>query len=178
MKAIRHRVQGKLWQENGRSALLLLDPFPTKEAAHLLYLRYALVTMGREEHIFPALLVDDWGAEIRGLKVYRWVGEHGNKFPRATVFGFEADGTDTQVFLRELELYVTLPVYAYPSRDTDLTAGVRLDAILLPDKGTATPERVKRPSAYERPLRSARVQWWQVPYSLDAFDFSLLTEKS
>lgn len=168
MRAIRQRVQGEVWQANGRSALLLRDPAPGKDAADLLYLHYALVTLGREELIFPALLVDDWGAEVRGLKLYRWVREHGNEFPRATIFGFEADGRETQVFLRELELYVTLPVYAAAA------AGIRLDAILLPEEGVAAPEKVKRPSALERPLRSARVQWWRIPPETSSFDFSLL----
>ncbi len=175
MKAIRQRVQGRLLQANGRSALLLTHPKPAPDAANLLYLRYALVTMGREDHIFPSFLMDDWGSEVRGLKLYRWVRENGDDFPRAEIFGFEADGQETQLFLRELELYHKLPCYLYPTQETLLTQGTLLDAILLPDASVSEPVQVKRPSSemVKRPLRTAQVSWWLVPPDTTTFDFAL-----
>ncbi|MFQ5436262.1 MAG: hypothetical protein ACE5FD_15455 [Anaerolineae bacterium] len=179
MRAVRQRIQGQLWQGNGRSALLLLNPKPDRDAENLLYLGFALVTLGREDHIFPAFVLDDWGNEIRGVKLFRWMRDNGNEFPRAEIFGYERDGSETQLFARELELYVTYPCYLYSARTDPVTAGRLLQAILLPDPAVTTPQRVKRPSAdlLQRPLRAARVQWWLVPPTITAFDFELLEGK-
>lgn len=179
MRAARQRIQGKLLQENGRFALLLTNPKPDRDADDLHYLGFALVTLGREEHIFPSFLLDDWGNEIKGVKLFRWIRENGNEFPRAEIFGYEKDGSETQVFARALELYVTLPCYVYNSRTALVTEGSLLSAILLPDASVTEAQRIKRPSsdAMKRPLRSARVQWWQVPPGTTAFDFDLLKEK-
>ena len=178
MKAVQQRIQGKLLQEDGRSILLLLDPKPEQEVDDLLYLGFALVTLGREEHIFPSFVLDDWGNEIRGLKLFRWLRDNGNEFPRAEIFGFEKDGSKTQVFARALELHVTLPCYVYTSPTEPVTTGRLLKAILLPDVSVTAPRRLERPSvdALERPLRSVRVQWWLVPPATTAFDFNLLKE--
>jgi len=179
MRAARQRVQGKLLQENGRFALLLTNPKPDRDADDLLYLGFALVTLGREEHIFPSFVLDDWGNEIRGVKLFPWVRENGNEFPRAEIFGYEKDGSETQVFARALELYVTLPCYVYDDRTVPVTEGHLLKAILLPDASVTVPQRIKRPSSevWKRPLRSARVQWWLVPSGTITFDFELLKEK-
>lgn len=175
MKAARQRIQGELLVENGRFALLLHDPKPGRDAPNLLYLGYALVVMGPEHHIFPSFVLDDWGNEIRGVKLYRWIRDNGNEFPRAEIFGFAADGSETQLFTRELELYVTLPCYAYDSAVASITEGRQLSAILLPDAAVSAPERLASgPVDMQRPLRSARVQWWRVPLTADAFNFDLL----
>ncbi len=176
MKAVKQHVHGRLLQANGRAALLLLDPNPAEETAVSLYLRYALVVMGPEDHVLPALLLDDWGHEIRGLEIYQFIREHGDDFPRAEVFGFDLDGSETQLFLRSLELYVRWPCYVYVSADAPLAAGVRLDAVLLPTAGTVAPQPVNKPDkeAITRPLRAAQVSWWLVPPETTEFDFGLL----
>ena len=178
MKAARQRIQGKLLQENGRFALLLTNPKPDQDADDLLYVGYALVTLGREDPIFPSFVLDDWGNEIRGVKLFEWIRENGNEFPRAEIFGFEKDGSETQVFARALELYVALPCTVYDSRTAPVTEGHLLKVILLPDASVTAPQRIERPSSdmLERPLRSARVQWWLVPPATTAFDFNLLKE--
>lgn len=167
MQPVQQRVQGKVVTANGRSALLLRDLQPAAEAPDLLYLRYAFVLMGPEAHVFPAFVLDDWGNEIRGLKLYRWVRENGNEFPRATIFGFEADGSDTQIFAREIELYFKLPCFVAAASDAPVTAQTRLHAVMLPTAGVTTPEKIKRPSPMKRPLRSASVDWWQIPPNAD-----------
>ena len=174
VRAVRQRVAGTLLVENGRSALILHNPQPDPETADSLTLRFAFVTRGREEHIFPAFLIDDWGREIRGLKLYRWVKEHGEQFPRGEIFGFERDGAQTQLFLRELELYAKLPCYAYPSPETPLAEGRLLHAVLLPTPGVTAVQRCQRPSDLDHPLRAARVTWRQIPPDMADFDFSLL----
>lgn len=180
-KAVGQRVSGRLlWEDeaerNGRLALLLTAPKPELDAVDTLVLRFALVLMGTEAHLFPSFLIDDWGGEVRGQTLYDWVRENGNHFPRAEVFGFDRYGASEQYFVRELELYAKLPVYAYPDRETPLAEGKLLSAILLPDEAVTVPEKIKRPSQLQRPLASARVTWWRVPPNITRFDFSLPDE--
>lgn len=173
MRAVTQRVAGELLTENGRSAIILRSLEPDEDEQRLVYLRCAFVTRGPEDHIFPALLLDDWGNEIRGLKLYRWVEEYGEQFPRGEIFGFEQDGRDTQLFLRELELYARLPCYAFEELDTAVTDGHLLQAILLPSASVGAPRRTQPPDWLETPLRRARVTWWQIPAAANTFDFSL-----
>lgn len=176
MKAARQHVHGKLFQANGRSALLLLDPEPGEETAVSLTLRYAVVIMGPEDHVIPALLLDDWGHELRGLAIYDFVRDQGDQFPRAEIFGFDLDGSETQLFLRSLELHQRWPCYVYPDRHTPLAEGALLNAVLLPTEGVTRPEPLAKPPAerVKRPLRGARLRWWQVPLDTADFDLSLL----
>lgn len=179
MKAVKQHVHGKILRgsgSGGRTALLLLDADPEVETAESLYLRYAFVTLGPEVHIFPRFVLDDWGHEIRSLELYQWVREHGNAFPRAEIFGFERDGQPTQCFARELELYVKLPCYAFSTPDIPLTQGILISEILLPEPTAVHPAKIKRPSHLERPLRLARVNWWQVNPDVVDIDFRLPDE--
>ncbi len=180
-KAVAQRVSGKLlWEheakQNGRNALLLTNPKPERNAPDLLFLRFAFVIMGTEAPLFPSFLIDDWGGEVRGTAVYRWVKENGNQFPRAEIFGFDKQGNETQRFVRELELYAKLPCTVSPTRETSLAEGTPVHAILLPDETVTEPVKIKRPSQLKRPLIAARVTWWQVPPTLASFDFGLLDE--
>ncbi len=175
MKAASWHVHGQLWAGNGRSALLLYDLKPQTETAVSLYLRFPFVTLGREEHIFPAFILDDWGKEIRGLKLYEWFAEFGEQFPRAEIFGYERNGEPTQCFARALEFYARLPLYVYTDRSAGVETGELTEAILLPTPEVSAPVQVKRPSGLARPLSQARVSWWQIPASASSFDFALLT---
>ncbi|MCA9932275.1 MAG: hypothetical protein H6662_03115 [Ardenticatenaceae bacterium] len=145
-------IHGKLLQENGRTTLLLLNDKPEAETAVSLYVRFAFVTLGREEHIFPAFIMDDWGKEIRGRKLYEWVAEFGEQFPRGEIFGFEQTGEETQCFVRALELYARLPVYVYCERRAPVMAGTLIDSVVLP-QGVGTAVRSKHP------WQNARVSW-------------------
>jgi hypothetical protein len=178
-KAVGQRASGRLLKEaggDGRFALLLTNPKPEPDAVDTLILRFALVVMGTEDHLFPSFLIDDWGGEVRGLALYEWVREKGNQFPRAEIFGFNRHGVSVQYFLRELELYAKLPAYVYPDQETALEEGKLLSAVLLPDEAVDVPEKIKRTSQLKRPLTSAQVTWWQVPATLTRFDFNLLDQ--
>lgn len=175
MRAVSQRIAGKLFIDNGRGAITLFDPAAPKDGQDLLFLRYAFITRGPEDHIFPAFLLDDWGTEVRSLRLYDWVREYGDRFPRGELFGFEQDGRETQLFLRELELYARYPLYAFASRRQPVEEGVLLSAILLPVAGaTAVPQRIKRPADIPFPLKRARVSWWEVGESVGELDFSFL----
>ncbi|MEM7333060.1 MAG: hypothetical protein AAF490_13305 [Chloroflexota bacterium] len=161
MRAISQRVQGRIIEKEGETQLFLENAKPDESATDILYLRYAFVTMGREDHIFPSFIVDDWGAEIRGLKVYKWFRQNANEFPRSEIFGFESDGREAQCFIREFEHYVKLPCYAYTSREQTVTEGKLIHKIILKDATIATETAVKTPpkELVSQPLRRARVQW-------------------
>jgi hypothetical protein len=175
MRAISKHVHGEIWSDdNGRSALLLRRADPEDFAVDSLFLRFAFVTRGREEHILPALVLDDWGKELRGRGLYQWVDEFGERFPRAELFGFEVNGRQTQCFLRALELYARLPCYAYTDRDELLPNGRLLHAILLPSPDVEAPQPIEPPSELQRPLSQARVLWRRIPAPSNSFDFSLL----
>lgn len=176
MKAISQHVHGKLLTRNGRFALLLLDSEPQTRTTDSLDLRFAFVIMGREDPIFPASILDDWGKERRGVGVYTWVAECGEQFPRGEIFGFEQNGAETQCFLRALELYARYPLYAYTDRQQPIEEGKLVQTILRLDTTIAVPTLVKRPPDLKRPLSHARVHWWLVPPNLTQFDFALGSE--
>ncbi len=166
MKPVTLHIHGRLMADpdkNDKQVLLLLDAAPQVETAVSLYLRFPFITLGPEEHIFPSYVLDDWAKEIHGTAVYDWMVDNGDHFPRAEVFGFEQDGSETQCFVRGLEHYVKLPCYVYTSRQAAVNAGVLVSKILVVDTAVSQPERIQRPLLLERPLASARVQWWRVP---------------
>ena len=171
MRAITHKVHGALYERNRRLALLLQEP------GSALYLRFPFVTQGPEEPVFPAFILDDWGDERRTLELYQWTYEEGHRFPRANLFGFEADGRETQLFLRELELYFKYPCYVFPRRNAPVTGGARLNTILLPDPDYAgKPEKVVPPAALPWPFRRAAVRWRRVnPADLAAHGYESTT---
>lgn len=174
MKAIRHHIYGRLFQNKTTAALLLHDAQPSTRSADSLFLRYAFVTVGREDHIFPAFILDDWGNEIKGMEVYNWVHQFGSQFPRGEIFGFDRSGAEVQLFVRELELYQKLPCYVFTATSQPVTEGVLLNALLLPAADATRPQQGKRPSTIKRPLRSARLQWWHVPATIASFDLAQL----
>lgn len=170
MKAVSLRLEGRLLTDGSQAAILLTGTPATASPDAPLVLRFAFVTRGPEEHLFPAFLLDDWGKEVRGPALYRWVADYGEQFPRAEVFGYDRQGSETQFFLRELELYARLPCYAFRDKQQPLQRGVLIEAILQPDPAARAPERLERPPDLERPLAVARVSWWRVPPETTRFD--------
>jgi hypothetical protein len=164
MKPITDRRHGWLYRRGSRLALL-----PGDEAAPAVYLRYAFLIQGSEIPIFPGLLVDDWGQERRDLGLYQWVHEEGQRFPRTEIFGYERDGSETQVFLRALEIFMKLPCFAYWQRAAPVGEGQRVDAVFVPDREhRGEPVRVSPPEM-GWPLRHAAVRWLRAdPDSLAA----------
>lgn len=167
-------VHGTLFKGNDRAALLLKNDEPVAVGPDSLYLCFAVVVQGPDDPILPTLVLDDWGNERRDLAVYKWLEDEGHRFPRSEIFGYDIDGKEAQCFVRALELYVNLPCFVFPTRKPEVAEGVRIQAILLPEPEITKPEKVKRPSHFKRPLRKAKVSWWQVPPDMTIFDFSLL----
>lgn len=174
MQAVRQRVAGEILAQGREHALVWRSLQPAADDPDLVFLRFPFVTRGPGDHIFPAYVLDDFGREIRSLKMYAWVRENGDRFPRGEIFGFEADGRDTQVFLREMELLARLPCYAYATPDAAVTEGVQLGAILLPDEAVDEPVRSGPPADWPLPIRAARVTWWRIPPGADTLDLERL----
>ncbi|MGB1249798.1 MAG: hypothetical protein ACPG8W_04140 [Candidatus Promineifilaceae bacterium] len=174
MRAIRQKVQGKLFQNDGEAVLWLSrdgDPAISLTPSTV-YLRYALLVRGYEQPFFPAELLNDWGETIRGTKLYRWLRENGELNPRAELFGFDANGKETQYFARDLELFWKTPCFAFPDPDAPLIDRVPLSNIMVLTPAANTLEKIKRPTGVKSPMRRASVKWWQIsPEMLTQFQF-------
>jgi hypothetical protein len=154
MEPLTQQIRGTLYQRDEKIALLLDNAGPT------LFLRFAFIVQGTEKLIFPALALDDWGRERNTLALYRWVYEEGQRFPRAEVFGFTPSGQETQLFLRDLEIFFKYPCYVYPERKAPVSAGLRVEAIFAKaEEGTAETAEVEVPAQVNWPLRHAAVNW-------------------
>lgn len=156
MRPLTERLNGAIYKQEDGTAKLLLG-----EAAGRVYVRYGLVVLGTERVVIPALALDDWGNERATLDVYRWIYEEGQRFPRAEVFGYTADGRETQIFLRDLEIFMKYRCFAYESRKAPVEEGMQVDVILLPDEEWSG-KAGEVPAEIGWPLRHAAVAWERV----------------
>jgi hypothetical protein len=171
MSAITEEVVGILLVENDRTALALID------RGQRIYLRYGLQTFAEDLVILPELLLDDWGREIRGLDLYKWLQESGQRFPRAELFGYDPAGASQQYFLREIDLVAKYPSFAYISRDSPVKEGRLLTAALIPTPGMDRHRQRRRTPDIVGPLSNARVDWWEIsPAEIEAFSFAMLEQ--
>lgn len=169
MRPIQQELAGNLFVEGDRTALwLALDDdgisaenYPITPVA--LYARYALVLCGSDAPFFPAFLLDDWGNEIRGRKLYAWIQRQGHLYPRAELFGFDHHGREAQRFVREIEINERYYCYAYTDKQADIDAGCLVQHILIADDKATTIESIKPPPQIKSPLLSARVHWHRFP---------------
>ncbi|MGH2538744.1 MAG: hypothetical protein ACRDHL_15250, partial [Candidatus Promineifilaceae bacterium] len=106
MAAARQRLGGYLLRGSAGAALILDEGGPA------VMVSYALPLLDSGQ-ILPELVLDDWGREIKGLALYAWLREQGQRFPRAEVFGFDSQGDALQCFVREIDLTAGLPLYAH-----------------------------------------------------------------
>ena len=163
VKFIKQHVVGTLLVAGERAALRLQGGDEPS-----VYLAFALTTQGIAAQIIPALLLDDWGKEIKGLALYAWVREHGLHFPRAELFGFSPAGQSIQYFLRDMELFAPVVAYAAVDKALPIEQWSRLTDGLVPALDVIAPEPTDIPDAVTGPLREARLGWWRVAPSFDA----------
>lgn len=88
--------------------------------------RYAFLYSGTLQPFFPTMAADDRGALYRGLDAFDWMRESGLLFPRSDAMGVWSDGSEDQLFLKQLDLAVSPALFASPSADQ--FPGVRLAA--------------------------------------------------
>lgn len=150
-------LEAEIVLDEGRGALIL------SATAKTIYVRYAFVTLAEGAPILPELVLDDWGHEIRGLGVYRWVSANLLQFPRAEVFGYDANGARAQLFLRELEPMLRLQCYAYARPSEPLKDGKPIVAALTVDEDAPALQRTGIGPDLSWPMRHSEVSWWTMP---------------
>jgi hypothetical protein len=158
VQIIKQKISGNLIVDGELAAVML----SSEDCPDFVYLAYALITQGTENHILPSLLLDDWGNEIRRLRLYQWIRKEGDRFPRAEVFGLDLAGGQIQHFLRDIELFARFPVYAWRSDDSPMSSILPVSAILLEEPGVSSPQLAEPPPGISFPLRNGRVNWWKV----------------
>lgn len=160
MKPLTLELNAQPFTRDEHLALLLDQDAPSQP------LRLALIIRGSEQHVFPALALDDWGREKKGPGLYRWLYEEGPRFPRAEVFGFDAAGAQTQVFLRDLELSFRYPCFLYEDPEAPVAEGRPLHTIFISGSSQQTePLKIKPPDDLPWSIRHAAVRWRQIDAS-------------
>lgn len=77
-------------------------------------LRYGIRFLGKPfRSIVPGLVAIDYGTFLTGEEAWDFLLRRSNLYPRAEVFGYRDDGTDDQLFVRQLDLALTPQVLAY-----------------------------------------------------------------
>ena len=81
--------------------------------------RYAYPRFETRAPFFPFMAADDVGTLYRGLDALDWIAQSGLLYPRSDAMGVWADGSEDQLFLKELDLAVPpIPfVAATPGED-------------------------------------------------------------
>lgn len=173
-----HKLFGRFLLNDKNRAAVVLSPEEGDE--NTVYLRYALTEMGTLRPLWPAFVLDDWGKERKGLAMFRWIRQEGDRFPRAEVFGYDDGWQEVQAFLRALELYVRYPCKVYPTAETPPQDGYWVKHIILPDETAVQPMSFKElptnlPAGFNAPqipLAQAKVTWWLVhPQQIETFEF-------
>lgn len=156
---VKESIPGEIVTDEDTVAIRLLAP----DDGRSVQLSYALVTQGPEHHILPSVMLDDWGNEIGGLRLYQWIADNGLRFPRAELFGVTPSGSPAQFFLRDMELLANYPVYAFDPTDQPKASGRLVNAVLIPDATAREPQRAEPPGSVAKLLRRGQLSWWRVP---------------
>jgi hypothetical protein len=81
------------------------------------FVHYAFAQFNTLRPFFPTMAADDRGSLYRGLDAFDWITESGLLFPRSDAMGVWSDGSEDQLFLKELDLAVPPLVFVSPSTD-------------------------------------------------------------
>ncbi len=127
-----------------------------------IYLKFALVEFLDGNQLIPESVLDDWGREIKGAALFSWILENGLHFPRAEIFGHRPDGQPVQRFLREIDLSIRYPCYAYLELNESMADGILIRAIISPDQTLHQLKLEGPPASAPGPLPIADIQWWAV----------------
>lgn len=171
-EAIKQRIFGRIYEDGvlwaaGRIRSGETEWFndipPTAPEPTLYYVRYALTERGTEAPILPSSLLDDWGNEITKLKLYKFLRDEGDLYPRSEVFGFDLEGRERQNFVRELELFEKYPCYVYTDVNQPIESGQRINTVAVITDTVTEIGPIKPPKTVPQPLRRSRVEWYGVP---------------
>lgn len=111
------------------------------------FVRYAFSQFNTLRPFFPTMAADDRGSLYRGLDAFDWITESGLLFPRSDAMGLWSDGSEDQLFLKELDLAVPPLIFVSPSVDRfgdRLAAAVEIvgDAVFAIAPGGGFPNRI------------------------------------
>ncbi|HVO43385.1 MAG TPA: hypothetical protein VMT34_12210 [Aggregatilineales bacterium] len=87
--------------------------------------------------VIPGLLVGERGGFLVGREAWTFIQTKFQLFPRADVVGRHLDGSDAQVFLRELDLARPVRVLVYDARQPDSAPVAEVSGLIV---GTGAPE--------------------------------------
>lgn len=165
-------VKGRLL-ETDRYTALILD-----ESAPPMLLRLALAVIDDERYILPESLLDDWGHEIKGPGLYKWILDNGLHFPRAEIFGHYPDGEPVQYFLREIDLVTRYPCYVDHDMEAPPGTGKRIDVVLIRQYESEGCNKTEPPEDLPPIFKRGLVSWWAVAEPFDPdLDLSCLVDE-
>jgi hypothetical protein len=132
--------------------LLAESPLATAEIVYQgsLILRYGVVYLGKPHlSIVPALLALDYGAFKTGEDAWDFLLNKSNLFPRADVLGYGNDGSDAQVFIKELDLLWPFDILAYSNAETNKPLA-KIAAVISEKRETLPPRLAEYAPIYPR----------------------------
>ena len=99
-------------------------------------IRYGIVYLGKPMYsIVPDLVVVDYGEMLVGEEAWIFLTEQSNLYPRSDVFGYRNDGTDENLFIKELDFAIPVEVLAF-ANESDKTPIATLSALIAPESAT------------------------------------------
>ena len=171
---IAQEMRGRLLSEPESGQACIIFPAGPDSSEETVFLRYALVLLGSERPLLPSFLLDDWGREIKGVSLFEWIFNEGERFPRAEVVGYvhhpRRGWKESQFFVRDLELVARWPVFATTRFDAPPEAGIRVHYLAREDPHINHPSPIDRPENLTMPLKRALVSWWVVPHGSTRID--------
>lgn len=167
MNIVFQRVSGNLLIEDQR-AIVVLD-----DSASSVQLCLGLLEEESNSVILPESLLDDWGHEIASERIYHWMWENGDQFPRAEIFGQDLLGKPIQRFLREIDLIAKFPCLAHAHDQGVPSKWLRVGAIIIRESKGKDLHKIRQPAGIDFPLSHADVAWWQ-SYELPSDLFKIL----
>jgi hypothetical protein len=153
---ITETVEGTVYELPG-GTVLVLGSLPTALAEmkpHLtgmLTIRYGFPKqVPATDTIIPGLFAAEKGGFLVGRAAWDYIEKNFQVHPRADVVGISPDGSEVQVFLRELDFGLPVRVFAFERPDQGVH-GVQLNALLV---GTDAPPVPDLLAAYlpQKPL--------------------------
>lgn len=104
-------------------------------------IRYGVVYLGKPHYsIVPDLLALDYGELLTGEEAWDFLINKSNLYPRADVFGYRNDGTDEQVFVKQLDLMWHFDVLVYA--DDEATTPLAKVSALVAENTDSFPDRL------------------------------------
>ena len=112
-------ITGAIYALPRGKVLVIGDPPSTLANREVIFMgdmlaRYAIPLYSPPDTaVIPGLLVGERGGFVVGREAWDFIEENFQRFPRADVIGRKLDGSEAQVFLRELDLGRSIRVVLY-----------------------------------------------------------------